>query len=130
MAEEWTCGKGLAKNAVLPARLGDLADAMAGMLEAHTRALDVSHDSCREEYDAYRRIADSWRGIAPQLHALASQMAGYKGLAMGPHDDAAMTGPEFARAFARYVAVERDVASVVKAQLDEYGPMLDEMRRG
>ena len=130
MSDEWTCGKGLAKNAALPAKIGDLAEAMAGLLEAHTRALDVGHEHCRQEYDAYRRIADDWRGIAPQLHALASVMAGYKELAMGPHDEGAMRGPEFVRAFERYVTAEREVDAVVRAQLADYGPMLDEMRKG
>jgi hypothetical protein len=44
MTEDWTCGQGLAKNAEVPARLADLASSMAGLLEAHTRALDVSNE--------------------------------------------------------------------------------------
>lgn len=130
MAEEWTCGKGLAKNAELPAKLADLADAMAGMLEAHTRALDVSHDDCRKEYDAYRRIAEDWRSAGPQLHGIATQMAGYRELAMGPHDDAAMAGPQFRDAFERFVNAERELAGFLKAQIAEYGAMLEGMKRG
>ena len=127
---EQTCGKGLARNAELPARLADVADAMAGLLEAHTRALDVSDENCRQEYDAYRRIADDWRGAAPVLHAIATQMAGYRGLAMGPHDETALKGPQFAAAFERFVAVERALAELLDRQLGEYGPMLEDMRRG
>ena len=130
MAENWTCGKGLAKNAALPAKLADVADAMAGLLEAHTRALDVTHEDCRKEYDAYRRIAEDWRGAAPLLHSIATLMAGYRGLAMGPHDEAAMAGPQFRDAFERFVAAERELAELLRGQLAEYGPMLDDMKRG
>ena len=130
MGEEWTCGKGLAKNAALPAKLGDVAEALAGLLEAHTRALDVTDESCRKEYDAYRRLAEECRGVAPQLHALASQMAGYRDLPMGPHDEAAMAGPQFTGAFERFVAAERELAGFLEEQIAEYGAMLEEMRRG
>ena len=130
MAENWTCGKGLAKNAELPAKLADVADAMAGLLEAHTRALDVTHEACRKEYDAYRRIAEDWRGAAPQLHAIATLMAGYRDMAMGPHDEAVMGAPPFRDAFERFVASERELAELLKGQLAEYGPMLDDMKRG
>jgi hypothetical protein len=130
MSDEWTCGKGLAKNAELPARLADVADAMARLLEGHTRALDMSHDACRQEYDAYRRVAEDWRGAAPVLHAIATQMAGYKDLAMGPHDQSVMTGPELVRAFERFVTAERELADVLKRQLDEYGPLLDQAKEG
>jgi hypothetical protein len=128
--DETTCGKGLAKNAEVPAKLADLANAMAGLLEAHTRALDVGDESCRKEYDAYRRIADDWRGAEPVLHAIATQMAGYRDLAMGPHDDAVMAGPDFARAFERFVTAERELLRLLERQLDEYGPMLENLRRG
>ena len=130
MTDEWTCGKGLAKNAALPARLADVADAMAALLEAHTRALDVSHEACRKEYDAYRRIAEDWRGAAPLLHAIATQMAGYKELPMGPHDEAVMAGPQFREAFERFVGAERELAEVLETQLADYGPMLDQMKSG
>ena len=130
MGDEWTCGKGLAKNAALPAKLGDVAEALAGLLEAHTRALDVKDENCRKEYDAYRRLAEECRGVAPQLHALASQMAGYRDLAMGPHDEAVMTEPQFTGALERLVAAERDLAGLLQGQIAEYGAMLDATRRG
>ena len=130
MADDMTCGKGLAKNAALPARLADVADAMAGLLEAHTRALDVTDEACRKEYDAYRRIAEDWRGAAPLLHAVATQMAGYRDMAMGPHDEAALSAPPFRDAFERFVAAERELAELLRGQLADYGPMLDDMKRG
>src|SRR5688572_14355893 len=130
MASDWPRGKGLAKNAALPAKLADVADAMAGLLEAHTRALDVTHEDCRKEYDAYRRIAEDWRGAAPKLHAIATQMAGYRDLAMGPHDEAALAAPPFRDAFERLVAAERELADMLRGQLAEYGAMLDDMKRG
>jgi len=41
VAEHETCGKGLAAHSSLPAKLGDLTDAVADVLEIHTTALDL-----------------------------------------------------------------------------------------
>ena len=129
MVDEWTCGKGLARNAALPAKLGDLTEALAGMLEAHTRALDMTSEACGQEYDAYRRLAEDCRGVAPALHALASHMAGYRDLPMGPHDEAAMSGPQFRAAFERFVNAERELAALLEGQIASYGAMLADMAR-
>jgi hypothetical protein len=57
-------------------------------------------------------------------------MAGYKDLAMGPHDEGAMKGPELLRAFERFVSAERELAEVLRGQLEEYAPLLEQARKG
>ena len=45
--EEWTCGKGIAANAPLPAALGKLASAQGQVLQVHMRALDPSDPAAK-----------------------------------------------------------------------------------
>ncbi len=70
-----TCGKGLAANAILPERLAALMNAMATMLENHTRALDPSETNGRLERDAYERLAGDQRALASGLEAFARSPA-------------------------------------------------------
>jgi hypothetical protein len=51
MDERPTCGKGLAQNSVLPAKLGEWAAAMAENLDIHMRALDAEDPNSKPEYD-------------------------------------------------------------------------------
>jgi hypothetical protein len=50
--EQPTCGKGLAENSILPAKLGQLVDAMAENLRVHMHALDLTDQNSCAEYDA------------------------------------------------------------------------------
>jgi hypothetical protein len=123
-----TCGRGLAANAALPARLGDLVAAMADLLEQHTRALDLANADGRLEFVAYGSLAAAYRGVASDLAGLARQMAGYRDMAMGPHDMRVMADPNGqAAAFQRVIAVERDVLELLRTKVDEDEAML---RRG
>ena len=47
MDEHPTCGQGLAEHSALPAKLGELAAAMAENLEAHQDLLDVTDENAR-----------------------------------------------------------------------------------
>ena len=67
MDDQQTCGKGLAQNASLPATLADLMDAMAGNLELHTKALDLTDDNARLELDAYQKLSTQLRNVAAML---------------------------------------------------------------
>jgi hypothetical protein len=118
--EQPTCGKGLATNAVLPAKLAELTAAMAEVLERHTKALDMTDPAAREEFGAYAALVQAHRRIADELAALAQQMAGYRDLPMGRHDEAVMADPEGqAEAFRRLVAIERELLSLLTAKVEE-----------
>ena len=125
-----TCGKGLAEHAPLPAALGDLTDAVARVLELHLPSLDLGDARGRREHEAYRILVDEHRAAARQLRATAERMAGYRDLPMGPHDVAALTAPENARAFERFVALERALADLLGTRLARDEAMLAEMRGG
>jgi len=93
MAEEQTCGKGLAENSVVPASLGELVAATARVLEVHMKALDLTDDNAKIEMEAYRELATAHRRIAVELSSLAERMASYRNLPMARHDMVAMMAP-------------------------------------
>ena len=128
MDEQPTCGQGLAQHSILPAKLGALTAAVADVLEAHQAALDLTDADAKREYDAYAELVDSHRIIAGHLEATASRMAGYRDLPMGRHDMAAMMSPEPAEAFSRFVAIEEELFSLLRARLEEDRAMLSEMQ--
>jgi hypothetical protein len=130
MEEEPTCGKGLAENSVLPAKLGDLTAALAEVLEVHTKALDRSDENSRQERDVYLDLVKQHREIAARLQATARQMAGYRDLPMGRHDEAAMSGPEPLAVFERFVKLEQELLALLQSRVEQHRQMLGEMGGG
>ena len=128
METEGTCGQGLAEHAVLPTKLGELTAALAGILETHAKALDRTDENARHEYDAYRQLAQAQRKAAAELWAIAEQMAGYRDLPMGRHDERAMAAPENAAAFERFVTVEQELLALLQQRGGQDQGMLREMR--
>ena len=110
-AEQPTCGKGLAENSMLPAKLGDLIAAMAENLSVHMKALDLTDHAARTEYEAYESLLNGLRNISRQLHTTAEEMAGYSDLPMGKHDEKAMTHPRIREAFHALVNSKQDLMS-------------------
>jgi len=128
MSEQQTCGKGLAENSVLPAKLGELISAMAGNLEAHRKALDLTDQNSRAENDAYEKLLKELRQIAAQLSVTASEMAGYRDLLMGKHDDKAITHPRVREAFEQFVQHKRELLELLKQTEDRDHQLLGVMR--
>jgi hypothetical protein len=118
--DEPTCGKGIAANAVLPARLAELMNARAEVLERHTRALDLTDANARIENEAYVQLVRAHRETAVALDNLARQMAGYRDLPMGRHDMNVMADPKGQmEAFRQFVNNERDLAEFLRAKVEE-----------
>jgi hypothetical protein len=128
MEEQPTCGKGLAENSVLPARLGAVIAVMADVLEAHVTALDVNDETVRPEYDAYTKLVDEQRDAAARLRAIAERMAGYRGLPIGPHDEAALAGREPLEAFQSFVGMKEELRDLLAEQINRDQQMLRQMR--
>jgi len=124
MDDQPTCGKGLAEHSVLPAKLGELIDALAENLEVHMEALDLRDERSRQERDAYAELAQEHRQIAGRLRAVAGRMAGYRDLPMGRHDGEAMARPEVRAAFGRFVALERELLALLRERVEKDGKML------
>jgi len=127
MGEQRTCGQGLAENAVLPAKLGELISAVAGILEAHIPSLDMMDDCSRRERQVYQRLAEDHRGASLQLEAIARQMAESRDLPMGRHDEAAMASPASVRSFQRFVQLEQDLLTILRRRLERDQQMLAAM---
>jgi hypothetical protein len=128
MDEAQTCGKGLAANSVLPARLGELTGALANLLEVHVEALDPSDEDARRERDAYRRLASEYRDIASRLIATSGLMASYHDMPMAPHDMGFMTGPKPLGAFEQLVEAKRHALALLQESSDADEEMLAQMR--
>ncbi len=129
MDDQQTCGKGLAEHATLPAKLSELAAALAAVLEFHQTTLDLTDENVRKEHDAYVALAKAFLGIAGQLKETAAQMAGYRDLPMGRHDVEALGGPIARDVFERFVEVEQDLLTLLETALARDQAMLTEMRR-
>jgi hypothetical protein len=128
MDDQPTCGKGLAGNASLPAAVGELMAAMAGVLDVHQRALDLTDEHARPEHHAYVTLVLELRAIAAQLSAAAERMAGYADLPMGRHDEAAIAGPEAIFAFDRFVKAQGALHRRLGALVEDHAAMLEQMR--
>src|SRR5215216_5577242 len=109
ISDQQTCGKGLAENSVLPAKLGELISAMAENLESHRKALDLTDEHSRAENEAYEKLLKDLRQTAAQLSVTASEMAGYRDLPMGRHDPEAMTHSRVGSAFQKFVQNKREL---------------------
>jgi hypothetical protein len=128
MADEPTCGKGLAANAWLPAKLGDVSSAMAAMLKIHTTALDLTDENAKLERDAYLSLVSKYQAVADQLHTLAKEMAGYRDLPVARHDMAIMADPKMAETYAQVVRAKEDLLENLQDRIEGERQMLAEMR--
>jgi hypothetical protein len=126
--EQSTCGMGLAEHAVLPAKLGELAASVAENLEVHVKALDLQDRNAEREHVAYVSLAKQHREIAAQLEAMANEMAGYRELPMGKHDEKAMSEPRVLEAFERFVKVKQELLVLLQKQAEQDQSMLVAMR--
>ncbi len=114
-----TCGKGLAANAVLPAKLAELLAAQAEVLRRHTQALDLTDVNARSELEAYTKLEQTHRSVAGALASLAEAMTGYRDLPMGRHDMAVMVEPAGQiAAFQQFMAVELELAALLQQKLE------------
>ena len=127
--EEQTCGRGLAEHSVLPAQLAEVTEAMADNLMAHMQALELDDEAAREEHAVYLRLAEEQRQTAARLRAVAAEMAAARDLPMGRHDRQAMTSPEVANAFQRFVKDKKELLALPQRMVEQDQRMLAEMRQ-
>jgi hypothetical protein len=128
MAEQPTCGQGLAANAPLRTTLGELVGSTAGVLEIHLASLDPEDETTGPERRAYQRLAQEHREIGARLLVLGEEMDGYRDLPMGRHDFRVMASPPAVEAFGRFVELERDLLDMLQQRLQQDEAMLTQMR--
>ena len=127
-SEQPTCGKGLAENSILPARLGSLIGSMAENLEVHTKALDLNDPNSRAEHAAYKGLIGELQQIASRLAATADQMAGYRELPMGRHNETEMKHPRVLETFEKFVKQKRALLSLLERTTEQDDKLLETMR--
>jgi|SRR5688572_91637 len=130
VVEQATCGKGLAENAALPWKLGELAAAMGDVLEAHIPSLDLTDEDSRKEHDVYQRLSSEFRQAAAQMEAIARQMSASRDLPMGRHDMAAVGSEAVLRSFERFVQSEQDMLTMLERKVEADHQMLATMQTG
>jgi hypothetical protein len=125
--DQQTCGKGLAQRSTLTAALGELVASTARVLEVHMKALDLTDENAKREYDAYRELASAHRRIAIELADTAHRMEGYRALPMARHDMAAMMSPAPRHAFAGFIQHEEALVTLLQNKLEQDRAMLTAM---
>jgi hypothetical protein len=128
MSEQPTCGQGLADHAPLPAKLGELNASVAENLEVHMQALDLKDENAKKEHGVYLKLANDHRKIAAQLQAASGEMAGYRDLPMGRHEQQALSSPQVVEAFEHFVKVEQELLALLQQRVEQDRKMLVEMR--
>ena len=130
MADQRTCGQGLAERSALPAKLGELAASLADNLEVHATALDLGDENARKEQEVYKTLVQQYRAVADRLEAVGKEMADQQDLPMAKHDPAAMSSPRVTEAFERHVTVEQELLALLQERIEEDQSLLGEMRSG
>ena len=125
MAEQPTCGRGLADNAALLEKFGKVTGAVGDVLDAHIPSLDLTDEPSRKEHELYEWLVEEHRRVAGQLEAIARQMAASRDLLMGRHQPEAMASPAVSRSFQRFVELEQDLAAALQLRLEQDQRMLD-----
>jgi hypothetical protein len=129
MADQPTCGQGLAERSTLPAKLGALAASLAHNLEVHMTALDLSEENARNEHAVYQRLAQEHHAIAAQLRTAGKEMADQHDLPMGKHDQEATSSPSVIEAFETFVTAEQQLLELLQKQVEQDRSMLVQMQR-
>ncbi len=127
-SDQQTCGKGLAENSVLPAKLGEVVAALAGNLEAHMPALERTDPNSQIEYNAYESLTKQFRQIADQLQKVTQEMTGYRDLPMGRHDKKAMTHPRIRADFENFVLRKQELKNLLEQAGEQDNQLLEMMR--
>ena len=116
--EQWSCGKGLAEHAVVPAGIASYLKSLAENLEAHLPTIDVKDVNGRRERDAYQHLVSEYSEMADRLAIAAEQMGRYRDLPLAQHHEEALSDPKILEAFGRLVAVEADLANLLRISAD------------
>lgn len=116
--EQWTCGKGLAEHAAIPAKMADFLESLAENLQAHIPAIDTSDRNGSKERDAYVHLHSEYTAIATHLAATAERMRGCRDLPAAGHHEAVLSGPIIREIFAKFVSIESELADLLRTSAD------------
>ena len=92
--------------------------------------LILNDPNARVEYDAYKKLVREHREIANRLTAIATEMAEYRDLPMGRHDEKKLSEPKVFQAFERYTHLEEDLLSLLRKRVEQDQKMLASIHNG
>lgn len=122
--EEWTCGKGLAHHAAVPAKMAEYLEALTETLQTHLRTINTTTASGQDEWSAYRELADAFADLADGLGTTATRMRGYRDLPPAPHHQDELAKPVLMDVFTRFVRIETELAALLRESADQDQAML------
>jgi hypothetical protein len=128
MAEEPTCGQGLAQHADLPLIIGELMGSVADNLSAHLPGLVSSDEDSQHEKRVYEHLVTRHREAAAMLHAIGAEMADHREMPMGEHDLQALSAGQVVDALEGMIRVESQLIARVQQQLTEHQAILATIR--
>jgi hypothetical protein len=127
LEEQQTCGRGLAENSALPARLAEVIEAMAENLRVHMQALELDDEPAREEHAVYLRLVEEQRQAGGRLRSVAAEMAAARDLPMGRHHRETMRSPEVGHAYRRFIEARDELAGLLARMAEQDQRLLAEM---
>jgi uncharacterized protein YndB with AHSA1/START domain len=125
--EQPTCGKGLAENAVLPARFSEIMGCMAENLELHMQTLDLSNKNAKLEYAAYQNLVMEHKDIAVRLMNTARNMYSYYDLPIAKHDEKKLENPAIATVFKKFNSLEEELIALLRRRMKKDKKILAEI---
>jgi hypothetical protein len=128
-SEQWTCGKGVAANAVMPDLMANVLEGTADVLENHIRSLNTAEPAGSQEIAAYRRLVQDHRAISAQLRELALMMRSYRDLPMAQHDMTALVDSRSVDVLDALVQAQQALRQPLSDRAAEYTAMLKEMKK-
>lgn len=126
--EQWTCGKGLAQHARIPAKIADFLASLAENLAAHLRTIDTSDPDGQAERAAYVQLSKDYDALASQLAGTAKQMLDYRDLPAARHHEEELADPRLLDVFKRFVALETELADLLATSAEQDRKVLQESR--
>jgi uncharacterized protein YndB with AHSA1/START domain len=127
VAEEPTCGIGIAQHAAIPARIAVMFEGLAETLALHRTMLVLDDPNARKEDEVYRELSASWTRIADLVKSAAAMMSAQRDLPMGAHDQSKW-GDGHLRAFENFVTGQSQLLSRLRVAADRDERMLASMK--
>jgi hypothetical protein len=124
--EQWTCGKGLAAHARVPAKIADFLKSLADNLAAHLPTIDTSDPNGQTERAAYVWLSKEYDALAAQLARTAKQMHDYRDLPAARHHEEELADPRLVNVFERFVALETELADLLATSAEQDRQLLHE----
>ena len=115
----WTCGKGLAAHARVPAKMAEFLETLAENLQAHVPTIDTSDPNGEAERAAYVRLSKEYDALATQLARTAQEMHDYRNLPAARHHEQRLEDPRLLDVFERFVALETELADLLATSAEQ-----------